>query len=74
MFLVTLLALAGAATFQLNGLIWLGTLGGLLTLLSVVAPVRGSTHWAHVMVGVGVAVALGGWALHRARRQPPQLH
>jgi len=56
-----------AAAVELTGLLWLGALGAVLTLIAVAEPARGDSHWAWVMVGVGLIVAAAGAFIQRAR-------
>ncbi len=73
LFVTTLAALATAATVELTGLLWLGSLGALLTLVAVIEPSRTDTHWAYVMMLIGVVLAVGGAFMHQARKPPPAL-
>ena len=70
LFATTLAALAVAATVELTGLLWLGALGAVLTLIAVVEPSRSDMHWGWVMVAIGAGLTLGGAAMHNARRAP----
>jgi hypothetical protein len=70
LFVTTLAALATAATVELTGLLWLGALGALLTLAAVAEPSRSDTHWAYVMMVIGVVLAFAGAFIHHARRPP----
>jgi hypothetical protein len=70
LFVITLAALAVASLVELTGLLWLGALGAVLTLVAVVEPARGDSHWAWMMVLVGAGLAFGGAVVHRARLLP----
>jgi VIT1/CCC1 family predicted Fe2+/Mn2+ transporter len=55
---------------ELTGLLWLGALGAILTLIAVAEPARGDTSWAWRMVMAGLVVAAAGAFIQHARRLP----
>jgi hypothetical protein len=73
LFCTTLAALGVAATVELTGLLWLGALGAILTLIAVAEPARGDTSWAWRMVLIGLVVAGAGAFIQHARRLPIKL-
>jgi hypothetical protein len=74
LFATTLVALGAASLVELSGLLWLGALGAVLTLVAVAEPSRGDSHWAWVMLLVGAGLAGAGAFLHHARIPPLSQH
>lgn len=68
LFVTTLLALTLAALLELNGLLWLGACGALLTLGWAGDASRRDQHWVYLVVAAGIGLALVGTCLHRLRR------
>lgn len=69
--ITTLAAFATAAVLELNGLLWLGSLGSLLCLATALEPGHGRRHWALVTIAVGLGITALA-ALAGRLRTPPR--